>query len=153
MKKLMSNAEMDRLIECNLKVMHAQWGSDLSHHHCAPSSPPDAKGLSKEQFFYEWVIVFDDRFARDKLNFEHSREVFLKFSFEQLDKAFRWAFDHFLEFDLGGNMAWYGAVRSIAVHVKGRGKQPISLNFERKLKTGFILETRWASEVLEVFMR
>lgn len=68
--------------------------------------------------------------------------MFMKFSFEQLDKAFRWVSAHFLEFGLGGNRAWHGAALTMASHLRGRGKQPISADFERKLKTNYILRIR-----------
>lgn len=72
MKKLMSDEEMDHLIEWNLGLMHAQWGNDLSHHHGDASGYPDCECLSKAQFIHDWFVIFD-QIARQTPSFRAGR--------------------------------------------------------------------------------
>lgn len=140
----MTKVEMDRYIAANLQVARALYGEDLRFRTEQP--PPQRENFNKVDYLREWLAFFDDELIWAGY-LEHYHALWHPYTSRQLEFAFGWVQEHFLELCLGGNMAWLTAAESLMEHVRHRSPLAIGSHFERKLKVSFIPETLWADDV------
>lgn len=97
-------------------------------------------------YLREWLAFFDDELIGAGYH-KHYHARWHPYTSRQLELAFGWVQEHFLELCLGGNMAWLTAAESLMEYVCHRSPLAIGSHFERKLKVSFIPETLWADDV------
>lgn len=94
----------------------------------------------KEDYILEWIKVFDDGLTYETCMLEEFIKRYSKYSFEQLELAFKWAYTNYFELELGCGTAWGGSTMTILKLLKQKQWNNQS---ETRLIKEYLVDTSW----------